>query len=531
MSDGIDSYEPPIRLRKPGRRRRSHTGWGATLLVVILLGGGAFWWLTRDTYPLARLIPAGQHYQLFADDVLTKRAKVAQSRLWQALPASLGWADVPQNLARDFGMPEWVLNNLLPDQCYVSGNDLRSFGDVLFVTRTTRIGCLLAKVSRFLPKAEHDPAGGLHLRRLPEPGLYYAVRGRLLLVSPSRNALIRALTVRPEESLQDKAPEHWKVSGAEDLRGTIAPAPDDPLGRVFDSVSFALRLDSASAKMKCRGVLRPDLADRLGDLLAEVTPGTLRSPPEGMLRVSLNLGKPVQDLWAVAGQAVGKAELFGGLWEQWSTTPPDAPPGLPQIATALLGPLGPGVRFSWRGVDLNEMVPVPEIVAVFDAVPERLFEALAAIPPPPEGVQPWDTYPRYDAETKRVHVPMVGGPSIEPTAGPYGGALLVSSSRTVGDALLDRPPQDGTLSQQGNLYACVRLRPCVQTVNDVAALFAEHNLLNPSLNDTLERVTRPLMDVSAVVDEISALAAYEKGALTADIHVACTESGAKAPLE
>ena len=528
MSDAVRSYTPRTHLPLQPRHRKTRKkgrGCGAALfLAVLVVVGGVFWWLTRDTYPLERLIPADQKYQLFAADVLTKRGKVAESEAWRAIPPSLEWSNIPQKLAEDFGMPQWILNNLLPGTCHVSGNALEAFSDVLFVTKTTRIGCLLGKLSRFLPMSEHDVAGGLHLRRLAGQDLYYAVRGRLLLVSPSRDALIRALTVRQEDSLGEKRPAAWGVSGAEDVQGTVTLSPEDPLGNVFRNLTFAVRVDSHSVTAKCRGVLRPEFVSRFGDLLAEAQPQTLLAPPEGILQVSLNLGKPVRELWTATGEALDKRELLEGLWESWSAAPDDGVQGAPRLATGLLGPLGPGIRLSWRGVDLNAMLPMPEVVATLDSPPDRILEAFEAIPPPPPGSRPWDMYPRYDPETKRVHLPLIGGPSIEPTAGVYGDALLISSSRTVGDALLDAPPKAAPLDQKGNLYVRVRPAPCIKAVSDVASLFVAHNLLRGWTSDKLAEAVAPWSAAAAVIDEITALGAYDNGEVSADLELLCAKT-------
>ena len=529
MSGAVRNYSGTVRLgphrRKTGGRRTR--GCGCLTFLVLLLAVGAYgYWATRDTCPVESVIPAQMGYHVVADDVLAKRAKLAGSRLWQALPPTVGLADVPERLTQDFGVPEYVLNNIAPGSCHLCGNDLRAFSDVLLVTRMTRIGSLLEEAHRFIPVIQRDRAGGLNLRHVPDAGLYYAVRGRVFVASPSREALVRALTLQSHDAITPEAlPRPAAGAGTQDLCGTVALGADDPLGDVFEGVGFALRVDTMSATLKCRASLRADYRDRLAGLLEGLAPQQLVAPPEGMLEISMDLRKPVRELWRAIGEIAGLSEQMEGLWEGWSAETDAAYGDIPPAVTALLEPLGPGVRLTWSGVDLLEMIPMPEVVATFDAQPEALLEAFAALPRAPDEAMPWDTFLRYDAEKGRVHLPMIGGPSIEPTAGVYGDALLVSSSRTIGDALLDEGPRGETLPEPGNVSVRVRPHPCLRTVVDVATTLAELRMLKGYTPDKVHAEAGPWLSAAGAVDEIKALAGYENGEIALDLRVVCTQAG------
>ena len=515
------------------RRRREPLGCWRVLFILFAILFVLFIyaaWTTRDACPMESVIPSGQAYQVFANDVFSKRGKMADSMVWRVPPASLGVSDIPLKLKQDLHAPEWILNNLVPGACHISGNDLTAGRDLLFVTKTTRVGCLLLKFRRFIPGVKRDWAGGLNLCSYKDAGAYFAVRGRILLVSRSRNALIRALTLDRSEAIEaGTVAKTLSESGGEDLRGMISFLPDDPLGNVLKDISFALRMDTREARLKCRGVLRPEWAKQVWGLLADLTPRTLLAPPKGMIEISLNLNKPVRELWTALGYATGNAEKFEQLWAEWSGTPPEGASGLPQVVTSFLAPLGPGIRLAWYGADLNEMIPVPEIVATLDASPDIMLNAFAAIPPAPPGAGPYDMYAHYEPEKKCVYVPLIGGPSLEPTAAAYGESLLISSSRAVADALLNKGPQAKELPQPGNLYIHIYPKPCIDTILAFAKMIAEYDFLKGYTVEKLEAETAPWIEAAGRVEDITAQAAYEGGEVRAELKVVCApaEAGAK----
>jgi len=102
-------------------------------------------WTTRDNWPMERLVPEDQTFHLRAQHLLVTRQKAADSAFWSLGMLPEQYQAIPQWLSSDFGLPEWVLNNLVSDVCYVSGTDLNKFSDLLVVTRMSRIGCLLER--------------------------------------------------------------------------------------------------------------------------------------------------------------------------------------------------------------------------------------------------------------------------------------------------------------------------------------------------------------------------------------------------
>jgi len=132
---------------------------GFTVLLLVLLGYGC--WTTRDSVALQRLIPAGQKFNVTAFDLLNKRGKIAAASVWKALPESMGISRVPDLLTHTLGLPDWVFNNLIGEQCHLSGNDVRAFSDAVLATRMRPIGVVLERFHWLAPGIERDFAGGL----------------------------------------------------------------------------------------------------------------------------------------------------------------------------------------------------------------------------------------------------------------------------------------------------------------------------------------------------------------------------------
>jgi hypothetical protein len=519
MSETVRIYtgigNAPVR-----RRRKLSTRAKGIFFLLVLLVAAYAWWVTRDTYPIERLIPAGQTYQIFAGDLFRMRDALAQSKILKALPPEAGLGDISATLSGNVGIPEWILNNLIPDLCIASGKDLRTLADALFVTRMTRIGCLLTKFAILIPDVGAERAGGLNLLHISPEGIYFAVRGRILAASRSRDALIRALTVRPE----DAEPREAMIGiltgiSANDLLISLSLKPNDPLADAFDRLNLTARIEPASWRIKCSGALRKEWRERLGGFVEDLAPTELMAPPEGILQISANFNKPMSGLWPVAAELAGKRSEAESLWRAWSTPAPDAPLGPAQIGTALVGQLGPGIRISWCGFDLNEMVPVPQVVATFDADPEAISAMFTSLPPLASGADRYSMKPQYDVSMKCVRWPLVGGPSMEPTAGIIGNVLLISSSRTIAETFLNAGPTKLRLSQKGNLYLTLEPGACAKALVDLAALLAENDLLKGYTPDRVRQTAAPWMTVASAVKDITVIAACEKGEVTLDLAV------------
>lgn len=503
-----------------GRRRAGRGRLRVFVLVALVIGIAYAVWTTRDTHPLPRLIPGDQKYWVVVNDIAEKRQKLVQSDVLESLSRWTDTSALEAALQQEIPLPSWIINNLMGETCYFSGNDLKAFKDVLVVSRMSRVGALLERLHAFSGSVEDDPAGGLNLRKISGQSLYYAARGRALVLSPDRNVLIRSLTLRADECANGKALAHaLEQSGSEDLQGSITFAPDDPLGAQVQAMGFALRVDDAQAKLKCRATLRPDVESRFGDLLQNVTPQTLDAPVDGLMMVSANFGKPVREVWVGLGQAFNLPALSAERWDAWKAVPEDAPPGFASVLTSVLEDAGPGICLTWYDTDLNEMFPVPELVGTFDKGKAPIDAIFASLPAAMESMEGAAGQPRYDAKRKRLVLPLIGGPSLNPTFASEGGTLFVSTSSAAADEVLAQRTGGAALPEPGNFYFRMRPLPCVQAVAGAAELLVEIDALKGFTRETFEQEVQKWTGKAKAIDDISALLSVDNGEVLGELTV------------
>lgn len=530
MSDVARIYVPPKRpgrfrfrrLRRVGFRRKGGCFGSVFLGVAGLLLVWALW-TTRDSYSLHELIPAGQHYEVLAGGLLDKRESIASSPVWALAPPGSVLSQMPELLRGSFGMPDWLLNNLVYDVCHISGRDAVHFGDVLFITRMSRVGCLAEKFHRFAGVTS-DFAGGLELRYYAPANLYYAVRGRVIAASPSRDAVIRAVTLRKEEAVRaedlDRATEE---AGGADIYGRFEFEPTDPVGDVFMRAGGKLRFDPAGISATLQGTLRETWRARLASLLEKAAPCVLQAPPAGLVEASGDLGKPLNEVILGVIRAADPSGRTEEIWSAWLTGKlDDDTQTVAAILNGVLGLAGPGWRLCLRGIDLNEMFPAPELAGTFDLPPELGEEILALLPPPPQDARPWDPYPRRVPDSDMVILPFIGGPSLTPTFALYSGGLFASTSRTVATEVAASGFDKQPLAEPGNLFIRVRPGPLAQNLIDTGRLLARNRLLRGFTEESFAQESAAWLDKAAQVAEATLQAAHQDGevSLTLRLHMA-----------
>jgi hypothetical protein len=498
----------------------------ALLVAVIVIGIWAIW-TTRDTYSMAGLIPKEQKYGVFFGRFLSERHTVADSPVWTLAPEESRLAGLPELLRNDFGLPEWAINHLVYGPCYVSGRNVTQFNDVLFVTKMSRIGCLSERFHRFYG-VERDHAGGLALRYIPDMGAYYAVRGRVLVVSPSRDAVIRAVTLEPAVAMPEADLERGQTeAGMADVYGHFTLEGEDPGGEVFETVRVVLRFEPDGMRAALTGRLAAPWEARLGGLLDGTKPAPLRAAPSGMIQVSADFGKPVKDVLRGVAQTLDMELRFDELWESWKAGGFDAPPGAGPLVAMAAAETGPGIRLSWVGNDFNEMVPMPVLAGTADA--GALGDVFAALPGLPEGARTWEAWPRYDAEGGVAFVPLPGGPSLEPAMISMDGTLAFSTSRP---ALLELQKQGlstETLPEPGNLYIRIFPAPVMAAAAEAGTLLAENGLLKSYTRASFEETSETWKAMAGKIAEASGLAKHENGDVSLALRLVMTPEPEKTP--
>ncbi len=518
MSDVVRNFSWGGNLRKRRRdlRRRAAGRIGRSVLFLVLVAAFAALWLSRDNYEMGALIPKDRPFQACVVDVMRKQEMLGSSRLWELLPAGDTTRDGFAKLSADPPLPKWLLNNISTGISHWSGSRPDDFSDLLVVTRMTRIGCLAEQIIHWLPGIESDNAGGLHLRHVPGASLYYAVRGRVLLASPSRRTLAHALTLDAEEAVGRAAVAEWsKAAAGADLYGRIDPAAVPELKGAFDAVQFSLWLEPTAVRASVKALVGDVWRQRFAGLLEGAAPRDLRAAPDGCVMLSADFGKPVGEALTQLAKAFGKEELAAA----WLAS--DAPPVPAEFAPAaalvqgVVRGAGSGLRLSWTGIDVSDMAPVPILAGSVDGGVVALAPLILAPPAVPAEIPTVDALPRVDAEKKLVWLPLVGGPSMKPSFAVQNDSVLFSTSLTTATEMAAAPPA-ANLETKGNLYLCVRPKPAVQAVTDMGRELAQYHLMRGYTAESFVQAAQPYLDNAGRVKELSLLAACENGELRAD---------------
>ena len=519
-----------LRFRRFRRLNFRHRGgfWGSIIAGALAFLGLWFLWATRDNYSMQSLVPSDQKYHVFLSGLMAKREAIANSRAWSLAPADSGVARLPELLRTGFGLPDWVVNNVAYGDCHVSGKDIAALSDVLFVTRMSRLGCLAERFHGFVGVLD-DFSGGLQLRRLPEANLYYAVRGRVLVASPLRDAVIRALTLREEDALtQEDLDRGLGEAGNADIYGRFSLDREDPLGEVFSQVRVQMHFEEAGVRASLRAVLGDVWRARLAGVLSHASPTVLTAAPAGVLEISANLGVPLGELLHGAARAADPSGRADELLTQYLMGGPDSPlPGA--VVDSVLASLGPGWRICLRGIDIQEMVPAPQIAGIFDVAGLPVADLIALIPPPPEGAPVWASYPRRDEDKGLVYVPAIGGPSLTPAFAPYGNGLLLGNSRTLVEGLLADPAAQVEMGERGNLFIRLRPSPACKAIAEAGMVLARNGLLRGFTEESFREAAGYWQATSDRVSEVSLLGAHQDGEVSLYLRVAMTAPEAETP--
>ena len=212
--------------------------------------------------------------------------------------------------------------------------------------------------------------------------------------------------------------------------------------------------------------------------------------------------------------------LNAAQWQAWETPPADGAPSMAQTITNMIGPLGPSIRLSCAGFDLNEMFPVPIVVGTL-RIPANAVPNLSALPPPPADANPWDSFARYNADKQLASIPLAGGPSLEPAAKIAGRNLVIGTSRVAVEKIADEKPAAAELPEPANLY--VRVNPTQVVREGVGALrlFAEMDMLRGYDLQSFDEAAKGWETSAARVQEIVLIAAGTDTALDVELRVLC----------
>lgn len=519
MSETVRSYSPP--RRNSYDAPVSNSGLVRKLfiaaLVVLLL-----WliWTTRDNWPMERLVPRDQTFHLRAQNLLDTRQKAADSTFWSLGMLPEKYQDIPVWLNSDFGLPEWILNNLVSDVCFVSGTDLKEFSDLLVVTRMSRIGCLVERYYGIADNIEVEYAGGLSLRRIGDSGAYYAVRGRTLVFSPSRQALIKALTLHDEEGVETLEETVAPLAG--DLQGRIRFDESEALGKYFVQSDFGLHFAPQAITFSSRSIVSPAWKTQLDTFAVGKRTSDLMVPAQGSLVIAGDFNTPLPRVWSSVDEMTS-----GALAAYWSGLPVLGGPGASGTSWATLldglkGGLGSAFSLRWTGFDYNGIVPFPEtelFVETKSGLAPKLMEAIA---PLPAGQAPTDFMP-YRVDSGMVRCPSGWGGVLEPALfAETSGMRITLHPRHMEHALAmdkTREPAPG----EGDLYMRMRPVELLEVLREGGMPYAHAGLLRGHTPESFAVAMETALEGSRQISEVRVTAGYDDGAITFDATVLLDE--------
>lgn len=536
MSQAVRTLaEADVYVRRYTSRRQRRRAVRNGVLLLAAIAALTFVWITRDNWPMERFVAKDAAFQVCATDLLLNRKEIAASRVWELAPADSPVPAAREALAGNLGMPEWVINNLAYGLGLVSGPDLRDPSSAIFVTRISRIGCLLERLRGFVDGVEDDLAGGLELRHVADASLYYSLRGRVLVASRSRDALVHALTLPETEALpaEGMAAVQQAASGR-NLLVTLRPGEDEPGGAQFERLDLTFALKPDAAQLDCKAVPRPAFVTALDGFLNGANTPTLQAPIRGPIEIALDFGRPFTEVWsglqlafpgnpaleAVRGGIDSVAEMAGGR--------------APMLAKAL-GALGTGLTLTWTGVDPLEIVPVPMLVARIDAPDAAGYEVLlkAGLPRAPVA-EDSAIKPYFDDTDKLAIFPVAGGPTMHPAIAMRDKKILLTTSAALArDVIAQRVPlaDDGA---QGHLLVRVRVPEAAAATLDAAQELADSGFLKGYSPEGFREFAAGWRRRAAQLDTVTGLLAYTNGALQCRITLAMAppapqEAAAPAP--
>jgi len=478
-------------------------------------------WVTRDNYSMESFISRDRAYEAYIQNVVRRRRDVFESNVWRLLPVESGAGSTVEKISGELPIPEWLLNNLSAGLCHISGPAFDQPGEVLVATKMTRIGCLAERMVRWLPAVVGDYSGGLRLRHIPEVGLFYAVRGRTLMFSPSRDQLIRALTLAEADALnRSEFEEGIRMAGNEDIYCRLMPDEIPLVSPTFDTLDVVVRFEEDSARMLVQGAFSDEFLRDYGMLLLQPSDRLLPSPFDAPIAVSLDFGQPLSRVIDALAHVSAETGLVAPhiLNAYRPAEAGDIIVSLPPLIAAVAAQSGPRLRLGWFGFDHLEMLPAPLLAATFEAEKDGVLMLYEGIVSPLGAQEEIDLVPRIEQDML-VHVPLIGGSNLEPTLVPFSDGFLLSSSYPLAMDLKNSKGLTESFTQSGNIYVFIKPREGAQSLLDVARELAFSGLLKGYTPDTLEKAAGPWMNAAESLSDIAVLGSWGGGALNAQFKI------------
>ncbi|MFP6585049.1 MAG: hypothetical protein VCD00_21135 [Candidatus Hydrogenedentota bacterium] len=432
------------------------------VIAALILFAIISFWISRDTHRIQQFIERDPASLVVAQHLLQNRDELFTSPSWNALSDSVQSHPVPSVLTTPLSAPDWVLRNLIGQYVLITTQGTTDFEEAIYITRMSRVGVLLERGLRRRSSNISEDSGGLGLRYLSESGLYYAVRGRVLLLSASRHGLVHTLTLSDTERIPD---EEWDESiwalGDDEFRGTFRFSKESRWEPHFARIDFALRLRDGDGTLELRAACTDVFYEELIPQLDGQKPSPLIRPMPGPIEFSANLGTTFYDLSQLMETVLGPKPDSDEPWLVGFLKKSD------RRQASYLDPLidvaGPSIAQTWHGYELGDLMPTHKTSIIADYRGTGIQDALVvATEAQREGTfKPLQV--SRDTESDWLEIETVGGLALtailgqgkESSADQY---LFASTSKQLAEQFGwgERRTAD-TLKESGNLY--VRINP------------------------------------------------------------------------
>ncbi len=470
MSETLRVYSEINRRRR--KRRSSFIKFllQIFLLVIILLVG--WWlWLSRDLYPVEKFIPTSPNFQVFSPQLMQNHNILAQSALWALVEPSSSAYEVKKLLSDQQKIPLWVFKHLIYDFFYLSANDLETFEDYLLIVRLSRIGCMLEKIFSWSSIVESDWAGGLNLKYLPQQKVYYARKGRILLLSPSRETLIQSITKKEaDNSGAVLTTELIENQGHYLAWGTVKPTWKD-LQRFIPQISFHLAITPTQLGIKCETEINPDTETLWSILLTEIVSGPLQEPPDTLLSCSIDTGVPLKT-WIHAFETIpGTNDVLAPInpmelsFTDWIKT---------------FSPLlNNQFYIAFDTFYTDEIVPfIPKYCVIAKTQPNICENAIQTILNPSIIVLGEKNKAIPSSNPDEFIVPLMGSSQVDLHIQCSNDQLVFANNNELKDSLVEHI-KSGKIGSEGNYSFIIKFKPdmCITEINNVISVLKESNIL------------------------------------------------------
>lgn len=499
-----------------------------TILIITVVV--VFWllWISRNGECIENFVSGQSGVEAYIDNIATRRLEVLGNPIWQLLPESSISKEYISSLSQELPVPEWLLNNLSSGVCHISAQDVDHVKDVLIVTEMTRIGSFAEKLFGWSSLVKKEHAGGLDIKYLEDGGVYFAVRGRILLITPSRSTLIRALTLSDNEKIEpERFQEGMRMTGGADVFVRVLGAAWPMEIKPFSNFSLAIRFDKDSPRVLFQGDFSEEMKRLYGTLLPSKSEKKLAVPFDGIASVSLNLGKPLSEWYSAWCDLYGKVnpvDPWVNLGDMAVETM-SSEQLLQYMFTTIFRNSGSRLRLGWFGVDPHEMLPVPLIAGTIDARTDPLLALYEIIPPPPSNNVEIDMHPRVDQEHLVANIPFIGGQNICPSMAVYGEGVLLSSSSQLINTMMQWESLSQAMEQDANIYAHLRPTKAIDAIMPALTELAYSGLLRGYDENALAAQGNAWKQAVQGLEEVALLGNIEKDGMHIEIKAVLDKNG------